>query len=286
MSSTRIRSPASVRWLGYDWGAHRYHASDYYDVLYEFAEWFVAQGLAYVDSQSADEMRATRGTLTAAGHRRPLSRSQRRREPRSACDACAPASFPTARMCCACKIDMASPNINLRDPAIYRIRHARTTAPATSGASIRSTTTRIASRTRSSAITHSICTLEFQDHRPLYDWVIEKLADGGQLARPLPQQYEFARLNLTYVVLSKRKLIELVEERPRRRLGRSADADARRRAAARLHAGGLPDVRRAHRRVEVRLVDRHERARRDCMRDDLNAQRACGASPCSIRSSS
>ncbi len=138
------------------------------------------------------------------------------------------------------KIDMASPNVNMRDPAIYRIRHAshHRTGDKWCIYPLYDYTHCISDALE--RITHSICTLEFQDHRPLYDWVIEKLAEGGMLERPLPQQYEFARLNLTYVVLSKRKLIELVEKQPRRRLGRSADADAGRRAAARLHAGGLP----------------------------------------------
>jgi glutaminyl-tRNA synthetase len=202
---------ASVRWLGYDWAGHRYHASDYYDALYRYAEWFVCQGLAYVDTQTAEEMRATRGTLTEAGMASPY-RDRSVGENLDLLRRMKAGEFPDGAHVLRLKIDMASPNINLRDPAIYRIRHAwhhRT------GDSWRIYPLYDYTHCISDAlerITHSICTLEFQDHRPLYDWVIDKLATGGQLERPLPQQYEFARLNLTYLVLSKRKLIELVEQ--------------------------------------------------------------------------
>jgi glutaminyl-tRNA synthetase len=199
----------SVRWLGFDWGTHLYHASDYYDDLYRFAEWFIEQGLAYVDSQSADEVRALRGTLTEAGQaspyrERPIAENldlfRRMRD----------GEFADGAHVLRLKIDMASPNVNLRDPAIYRIRHAshHRTGDKWCVYPLYDYTHCISDALE--RITHSICTLEFQDHRPLYDWVIEKLAEGGQLTRPLPQQYEFARLNLTYVVLSKRRLIELV----------------------------------------------------------------------------
>ena len=200
----------AVRWLGYDWGPHRYHASDYYDDLYRFAEWFVGQGLAYVDSQSAEEMRATRGTLTEAGvespyrHRTPAENLELFRRMRAG-------EFPDGAHVLRLRIDMTSPNLNLRDPAIYRIRHAshHRTGDKWCIYPLYDYTHCISDALE--RITHSICTLEFQDHRPLYDWVIERLADGGLLARPLPQQIEFARLNLTYVVLSKRRLIQLVE---------------------------------------------------------------------------
>ena len=200
----------AVRWLGYDWGPHRYHASDYYDDLYRFAEWFVGQGLAYVDSQSAEEMRATRGTLTEAGvespyrHRTPAENLDLLRRMRAG-------EFPDGAHVLRLRIDMTSPNLNLRDPAIYRIRHAshHRTGDKWCIYPLYDYTHCISDALE--RITHSICTLEFQDHRPLYDWVIERLADGGLLERPLPQQIEFARLNLTYVVLSKRRLIQLVE---------------------------------------------------------------------------
>ena len=200
----------AVRWLGYDWGTHRYHASDYYDDLYRFAEWFIERGLAYVDSQSADAMRATRGTLTEPGRASPW----RDRTPAENLDLfrrMRAGEFPDGTHVLRLKIDMASPNLNLRDPAIYRIRHAshHRTGDKWCIYPLYDYTHCISDALE--RITHSICTLEFQDHRPLYDWVIERLAEGGLLERPLPQQYEFARLNLTYVVLSKRKLIQLVE---------------------------------------------------------------------------
>ncbi|HQU49551.1 MAG TPA: glutamine--tRNA ligase/YqeY domain fusion protein [Casimicrobiaceae bacterium] len=200
----------AVRWLGYDWGSHRYHASDYYERLYAFAEWFVEQGLAYVDSQSADEMRRSRGTLTEPGRASPF----RDRTPGENLDLLRrmrAGEYPDGAHVLRLKIDMASPNLNLRDPAIYRIRHAshHRTGDRWCIYPLYDYTHAISDALE--RITHSICTLEFQDHRPLYDWVIGTLADGGLLERPLPQQYEFARLNLTYVVLSKRRLIQLVE---------------------------------------------------------------------------
>jgi glutaminyl-tRNA synthetase len=202
---------ASVRWLGYDWGTHRYHASDYYDVLYEFAEWFVTQGLAYVDSQSADEVRATRGTLTQPGTPGPY-RDRTVDENLDLLRRMRAGEFADGAHVLRLRIDMASPNINMRDPVIYRIRHARhhRTGDKWCLYPLYDYTHCISDALE--RVTHSICTLEFQDHRPLYDWVIDKLADGGKLARPLPHQYEFARLNLTYVVLSKRKLLQLVDE--------------------------------------------------------------------------
>ena len=202
----------AVRWLGYDWGAHRFHASDYYDALYRFAEWFIEHGLAYVDSQTAEEMRATRGTLTQPGINSPY-RDRSGAESLDLFRRMRAGEFADGAHVLRLKIDMGSPNVNLRDPAIYRIRHARhhRTGDAWCIYPLYDYTHAISDALE--RITHSICTLEFQDHRPLYDWVIEKLADGGQLERPLPQQYEFARLNLTYVLLSKRKLIELVEKK-------------------------------------------------------------------------
>ena len=201
----------SVHWLGFDWGPHRYHASDYYEVLYDFAEWFVIQGLAYVDSQTPDEMRATRGTLTEPGRPGPW----RDRSPAENLDLLRrmrAGEFPDGAHVLRLKIDMASPNINLRDPTIYRIRHAshHRTGDRWCIYPLYDYTHCISDALE--RVTHSICTLEFQDHRPLYDWIIERLAEGGKLERPLPHQYEFARLNLTYTVLSKRRLIELVRD--------------------------------------------------------------------------
>ncbi|MEP7206336.1 MAG: glutamine--tRNA ligase/YqeY domain fusion protein [Casimicrobiaceae bacterium] len=201
----------AVHWLGFDWGPHRYHASDYYDRLYAFAEWFIGEGLAYVDSQSADEMRASRGTLTEPGRASPF-RDRGIDENLDLFKRMRAGEFADGAHVLRLKIDMASPNVNMRDPAIYRIRHARhhRTGDAWCIYPLYDYTHCISDALE--RITHSICTLEFQDHRPLYDWILEKLADGGLVARPLPQQYEFARLNLTYVVLSKRRLIELVSQ--------------------------------------------------------------------------
>ncbi len=201
----------AVRWLGYDWGEHRYHASDYYDALYGFAEWFIEHDLAYVDSQSAEEMRALRGTLTEVGRASPW-RARPVAENLDLFRRMRAGEFPDGLHVLRLKIDMASPNVNLRDPAIYRIRHAthHRTGDKWCVYPLYDYTHCISDALE--RITHSICTLEFQDHRPLYDWIIEKLADGGQLERPLPQQYEFARLNLTYVVLSKRRFIELIDK--------------------------------------------------------------------------
>ncbi len=201
----------SVRWLGYDWGKHRYHASDYFDDLYRFAEWFIEQGLAYVDSQSPEKMRAMRGTLTEPGVPSP-DRNRPIKENLVFFHAMKSGMFADGQYVLRLKIDMASSNLNMRDPAIYRIRHAthHRTGDKWHVYPLYDYTHCISDALE--RVTHSICTLEFQDHRPLYDWIINKLADGGMLARPLPHQYEFARLNLTYVVLSKRRLIELVEK--------------------------------------------------------------------------
>ncbi|MEP7061244.1 MAG: glutamine--tRNA ligase/YqeY domain fusion protein [Betaproteobacteria bacterium] len=200
----------AVRWLGYEWDA-RFHASDYYDDLYRFAEWFIGQGLAYVDSQTAQEMRATRGTLTEPGIASPF-RDRGIAENLDLLRRMRAGQFADGAHVLRLKIDMASPNVNMRDPTIYRIRHAwhHRTGDAWCIYPLYDYTHCISDALE--RITHSICTLEFQDHRPLYDWVIGKLADGGQLERPLPHQHEFARLNLTYVVLSKRKLLELVDK--------------------------------------------------------------------------
>jgi glutaminyl-tRNA synthetase len=202
----------AVRWLGYDWGTHRFHASDYYDALYRFAEWFIEHDLAYVDSQTAEEMRATRGTLTQPGINSPY-RDRSAAESLDLFRRMRAGEFADGTHVLRLKIDMGSPNVNLRDPTIYRIRHARHHRTGDAWCIYPLYDYAHAISDALERITHSVCTLEFQDHRPLYDWVIEKLADGGQLDRPLPQQFEFARLNLTYVVLSKRKLIELVEKK-------------------------------------------------------------------------
>jgi glutaminyl-tRNA synthetase len=260
----------SVRWLGFDWGPHRYHASDYYDRLCTFAEWFIGAGLAYVDSQTAEEVRASRGTLTAPGTASPY-RDRPVAENLDLFRRMRAGEFPDGAHVLRLRIDMASPNVNMRDPAIYRIRHAshHRTGSKWCIYPLYDYTHCISDALEH--ITHSICTLEFQDHRPLYDWVIEKLADGGQLARPLPQQYEFARLNLSYVVLSKRRLIQLVANRhvdgwddPRM----PTLVGARRRGFTpegfRLFAERI-GVSKADSWIDMSILE-------DCMREDLNAR--------------
>jgi glutaminyl-tRNA synthetase len=195
----------SVHWLGFDWGEHLYYASDYFGQLYEWAEELIGKGKAYVDDLTADEIREHRGTLTEPGKVSPyrdrsvevnldLFRRMRAGE------------FPDGTRVLRAKIDMASPNMNLRDPVMYRILHA--THPHTGDDWCIYPMYDYAHGQSDSieAITHSICTLEFEDHRPLYDWFIE------QLGICHPRQIEFARLNLTYTVMSKRKLLELVRE--------------------------------------------------------------------------
>ena len=200
-----------VHWFGYNWGDHEYYASDYFQKLYDFAEELVRRGHAYVDSQSAEQMREARGTLTQAGtdslyrDRDASTNLLLLREMRDG-------KHMDGKHVLRAKIDMASPNINLRDPVMYRIRHVHHHR---TGAKWKIYPTYDWAHGTSDAIeriTHSLCTLEFEDHRPLYDWFNQRLAEAGLLERPLPQQIEFARLNLTYVVLSKRLLIQLVEE--------------------------------------------------------------------------
>jgi glutaminyl-tRNA synthetase len=200
----------AVRWLGYDWGPHLYHASDYFDRLYEFARHFIKAGLAYVDTSTADELRQMRGTLTEAGEPSPY-RERSVEENLDLFRRMKDGEFPDGAHVLRLKIDLASPNINLRDPTIYRIRHTAHHRTGTKWCVYPLYDYTHCISDALERITHSLCTLEFQDHRPLYDWVIERLAEAGLLQRPLPHQYEFARLNLTYTVMSKRKLLELVE---------------------------------------------------------------------------
>jgi glutaminyl-tRNA synthetase len=197
---------ADVRWLGFDWGEHLHYASDYFEQLYAWAEHLIGQGLAYVDDLSAEEIRAYRGTLTEPGRNSP-HRTRSVEENRDLFRRMRAGEFADGARVLRAKIDMGSGNINLRDPVLYRILHA--THPRTGDAWCIYPTYDFA-HGQSDAIegvTHSLCTLEFEDHRPLYDWLIENLPTETR-----PRQYEFARLNLTHMVLSKRRLIQLVEE--------------------------------------------------------------------------
>lgn len=202
---------AAVRWLGFDWGAHHYFASDYFERLYEFAEALIQDGHAYVDSQSAEDIRTHRGTLTAAGKNSPF-RDRSAQENLSLFRDMRAGKFPDGSHVLRAKIDMASPNMNLRDPVLYRIRHAEHHRTGKQWCIYPLYDYAHPLSDAIEQITHSICTLEFEDHRPLYDWLLEKVAASGKLnPQALPHQFEFARLNLTYVVLSKRKLVDLIE---------------------------------------------------------------------------
>jgi glutaminyl-tRNA synthetase len=195
-----------MRWLGFDWGEHLYHASDHFEQLYAWAVYLVERGLAYVDDQSADEIRETRGTLTEPGRESPW-RNRPVAESLNLFARMRAGEFPNGGRVLRAKIDMASPNLNLRDPILYRIVHA--SHPRTGDAWCIYPTYDFA-HGQSDAIegvTHSICTLEFENHRPLYDWLVEHLS-----VPHVPRQYEFARLNLTHTVLSKRVLLRLVTE--------------------------------------------------------------------------
>ena len=195
-----------IRWLGYDWGEHLYFASDYYEQLYQFAEELIRRGLAYVDSLSEEEIRAYRGTVTEPGKESPY-RNRSVEENLDLFRRMRAGEFPDGAHVLRAKIDMSSPNMLLRDPILYRIKHAhhyRTgdewciypmydfAHPLSDGIE---------------RITHSLCTLEFENNRAIYDWLVDHL-----IPPPQPRQYEFARLELDYTVLSKRYLRQLVEE--------------------------------------------------------------------------
>lgn len=201
----------AVQWLGFDWREHLYFASDYFDIMYACAESLIRADKAYVDSLSADEMRALRGTLTQPGEDSPY-RDRSIEENLDLFRRMRAGEFAEGAHILRAKIDMASPNINLRDPAIYRIRKATHHRTGDNWCIYPMYTFAHPIEDAIENITHSICTLEFEDQRPFYDWLLDALASAGHFPRPLPQQIEFARLNLTYVVLSKRKLIQLVDE--------------------------------------------------------------------------
>lgn len=206
----------AVQWLGFGWDAfgasQLYFASDYFDFMYRAAEYLITAGHAYIDQQTPDEMRATRGTLTEPGTNSPW-RDRPAEESLALFREMRDGKHPDGAMVLRAKIDMASPNINMRDPAIYRIKHAHHHNTGDKWCIYPMYTYAHPLEDAVEGVTHSICTLEFEDQRPFYDWVLERLAEGGLLAHPLPKQYEFARLNLTYVVTSKRKLMQLVTEK-------------------------------------------------------------------------
>ncbi|TQV61967.1 MAG: glutamine--tRNA ligase/YqeY domain fusion protein [Halothiobacillaceae bacterium] len=200
-----------VRWLGCDWGEQLNYTSDYFDRLCAYAETLIEGGHAYVDSQNAEAMRATRGTLTEPGRDSPY-RNRSIEDNLDLFRRMRAGEFPDGTHILRAKIDMASPNMNLRDPAIYRIRHAHHHRTGDAWCIYPMYDYAHCVSDALENITHSLCTLEFESHRPLYEWFLERLADAGHFSRPLPQQIEFSRLNLSYTVLSKRKLIQLVQE--------------------------------------------------------------------------
>ncbi len=255
----------SVRWLGFDWGKHLHYASDYFDKLYEFAEKLIHHGKAYVDDLTAEEIRALRGTLTEAGKNSPY-RERTISENLDLFRRMKAGEFADGTHVLRAKIEMASPNINLRDPVFYRIRraHHHRTGDKWCIYPMYDYTHCISDALE--RITHSLCTLEFEDHRPLYDWVLDQLKD---VVPCHPQQIEFARLNLTYTVMSKRKLIELVEgglvdgwDDPRM----NTLAGVRRRGytpeSIRLFAERI-GVSKADSWIDMSILE-------DCLREDLN----------------
>ena len=252
-----------VRWLGFDWGEHLYYTSDYFEQLYDWAEHLINQGLAYVDDLTADEIREHRGTLTELGTNSPY-RDRAVDENLNLFRRMRAGEFENGAKVLRAKIDMASGNINLRDPVIYRIMHAEHPRTGSAWCIYPNYDFAHGQSDAIENITHSICTLEFEDHRPLYDWLIENLPVPSE-----PHQYEFARLNLTYTVLSKRRLMQLVSngqvegwDDPRmptisgyRRRGYPA-------AAIRDFAGRI-GVSKANATVEVQSLEA-------CVRENLN----------------
>jgi glutaminyl-tRNA synthetase len=200
-----------VKWLGFDWADRMYYASDYFEQMYAFAEQLIRGGHAYVDSLTADEIRDYRGTLTEPGRNSPY-RTRSADESLDLFRRMRAGEFPDGTHVLRGAIDMASPNINMRDPTLYRIRHA--THHRTGDAWCIYPTYDYAHPISDAieGITHSLCTLEFEDHRPLYDWVVDNISRDSAF-RSRPRQIEFARLNLNYTVMSKRKLLALVEQK-------------------------------------------------------------------------
>ena len=205
---------SDVRWLGFDWDARKFYASDYFEALYNYAEGLIRDRKAYVDSLTADEIRDYRGTLTEPGRNSPY-RDRSVEENLDLFHRMRVGEFPDGAHVLRAKIDMTSPNMNMRDPTLYRIRHA---AHHRTGDLWCIYPTYDYAHPISDAIegiTHSLCTLEFEDHRPLYDWMIENTSGRTEQTTPLarPRQIEFARLNLNYTIMSKRKLLALVERK-------------------------------------------------------------------------
>ena len=258
-----------VKWLGFDWGKKDLYASDYFDRLYEFAEALIQAGKAYVDSQSAEQISANRGTFTEPGKDSPW-RNRGADENLALFRGMRDAQYKDGTHVLRAKIDMRSPNLNLRDPVMYRIRHARHHRTGEKWVIYPTYDWAHGLSDCIEGISHSLCTLEFEDHRPLYDWFNEEVAALGFFPNQvLSRQIEFARLNLTYVILSKRRLIQMVDEKyvdgwddPRM----PTLAGARRRGYTpegfRLFAERI-GVSKANQLIDFSILE-------DCMREHLN----------------
>jgi len=258
----------AVHWLGFKWEPHECYASDYFEQLYQFALALVERGHAYVDSQSADEMRASRGTLTEPGRDSPY-RTRTAAESLRLFREMREGKHADGAHVLRARIDMRSPNINMRDPVMYRIRHAHHHRTADKWCIYPTYDWAHGLSDCIEGVSHSLCTLEFEDHRPLYDWFNERVAEAGFFKPPLSKQIEFARLNLTYVVTSKRRLLELVEAKhvsgwddPRM----PTLAGGRRRGYTPQGFRSFAErvgVSKAHQVIDFSVLE-------DCMRDDLN----------------
>src|SRR5229473_1974641 len=242
---------ADVRWLGYDWGTEVFYASDYFERLYEWAEGLIRAGHAYVDDQSQEEIRLKRGTLTEPGQNSAF-RDRPAEENLDLFRRMKAGEFPNGARVLRAKIDMSSGNINLRDPVLYRILHATHPRTGDKWSIYPSYDYAHGQSDAIEGVTHSICTLEFEDHRPLYEWLLDKLPVPSK-----PRQYEFARLNLTYTLLSKRVLTELV------RGGHVAGCDDPRVRQAHWRRQGQQRRRRRHARVLYSRTAQQDRVAAD-----------------------
>ncbi len=200
-----------VRWLGWDWGEHLYFASDYFEHLYAYALELVQKGKAYVDDQTAEQIRESRGTLTEPGANSPY-RDRPIEENLDLFQRMKAGEFPDGSRVLRAKIDMASPNLNLRDPVMYRILHAKHPHRGDAWCLYPMYDWAHGLEDSIEGVTHSLCSLEFENHRPLYDWFIDAINEGRDEPIHHPQQIEFARLEMTYTVVSKRKLLPLIKE--------------------------------------------------------------------------
>ncbi|MEJ2471108.1 MAG: glutamine--tRNA ligase/YqeY domain fusion protein [Desulfuromonadales bacterium] len=261
---------ADVRWLGFDWGVHEYHASDYFETLYGYAEQLVTKGLAFVCDLTPEQMRAYRGTLTEPGKESPY-RERSISENLDLLRRMRAGAFADGSRVLRAKIDMAAANLNLRDPVLYRILRARHPRTGETWCIYPMYDFAHGQSDSIEKITHSLCTLEFQDHRPLYDWFCKALEIYH------PQQIEFARLNLTYTVMSKRRLLELVREQHV-----SGWDDPRMPTLSGMRRRGFPPaaIRTFCERIGVGKSDSviDMGVLEDCVREDLdqNAPRAMG----------